>query len=178
MSDNGEEYGSLEHPFLFDKDNLPLLFQGNFTAEILDDGRLVKIRFETGEFRIIQTGHDENLNHVFQIKFFEGDNQTCLFWGLLEMEYEGDIKYLCVTSQDFSTENGIDALRQILPEDHISDDILASYPNDGEVQDEDNEEENDPALNLDDLFGDVADEASDDDASDDDASDDGELMQV
>lgn len=169
MSVNGAEYGMLGDPFLFDKDNFQLLFQGDFTAEIPNDDRPVEISLDTGEFRIIQTGHDENLNHVFQIKFFENDNQTCLFWGFLEMEYEGDTKYFCVTSQDFSTENGIDALRQILPEDHISDDILGSYPNNGEVQDE----ENDPALNLGDRFGNVA-----DDASDDDASDDWELMQV
>lgn len=156
MSDNGEEYCSLEDPFLFDRDNLPLLFQGNFTAEILDDGRLVKIRFDTGEFRITQTGHDENLNHVFQIKFFEGDNQTCLFWGLLEMEYEGDIKYFCVTSHDFSSKKGINALRQILPEGNIYQNVLSG-------------DHNDPVCNLGDRFADVAGDASDGDASDDDA---------
>ena len=171
MSDNDEVYCG---PFFFDRDNIGSVLQGNFTAHIHKDGEEVEIRLERGVLLLKHTGHDENLDHVFRIEFIQNREVTCMFWGLLEMEYQGWGKHFTVTSHEFSTENGIDALRQILPEDLISDDILGSYTNDGEVQDE----ENDPALNLGDRFGNVADDASDDDASDDDASDDWELMQV
>lgn len=176
MSDNGEVYCG---PFLFDKDNIGSVLLGNFTAHIHKDGEEVEIRLERGVLLLKHTGHDENLDHVFRIEFIQNREVTCMFWGLLEMEYQGWGKHFTVTSQEFSTEVGVNALRQILPDENISDDILASYPNEGndeEVQDEgyeEEEEENDPALNLGERFADAADDASDDDeASDDDASDD------
>lgn len=140
---------------------------------------VVKFTFDTGVLTIKQTSHNEDLDHVFLLTFIKNEETTCLFWGLLEMEYQGLGKRFTVTSQEFSTEAGVNALRQILPDENISNDILASYPNEGndeEVQDEEEEEEeeeeNDPALNLGDRFADATDDASDDDAFHDDASDD------
>lgn len=176
MSDNGEVY----RLFLFDRDNIGTILQGNFTAHIHKYGEEVEIQLERGVLWLKQTGHDENFNHVFDILYFVDDYEDSRFRGLLKMEHEGSLKCFSVTSSSLLSQEGIEALRQILPDENISNDILASYPNEGndeEVQDEyyeeEEEEENDPALNLGDRFADAADEASVDDASDDE-----ELFQI
>lgn len=147
MSDNGEVYC---RPFLFDPDNIGSVLQGNFTAHIHKDGEEVEIRLERGELLLKQTGHDENLDHVFRIEFIQNGEVTCMFWGLLEMEYQGLGKRFTVTSQEFSTEVGVNALRQILPDDNIDGSVL------------DRSAVSNPSINLNDRFADVAshDEAS------------------
>lgn len=164
LPDLEEQLPYLEDPFRFDKDNIPSIFKGNFQVEILHDGRLLKIRFDSGEFTIMQVDRDEYSNHVFQVMFFEGNIQTCLFWGLIELERQGFEKHFIVTSHDFSTEVGVNALRQILPDGNISESVfnisesvfnsIESVFNSSAVSNH--------SINLNDRFADVA---SRDDAS-------------
>ena len=152
---------------------------------------VVKLTFDTGVLILEQTSFDENLDHVFLINFFQSGELKCSFWGLLEMETDHNQKRFTVTSQDLhtcdrSTTDAIDALRQILPEGRITQNVLdrerdehygddaddaeGGYAYDDDDDEGEEEEENDPALNLGDRFADVADDASIDDASIDDAS--------
>lgn len=164
MSDNGELYRWDFELYRWDFDNIGIVFRTKGQSVDIDENIdenghqtfVVEFTFDTGVLMIKQTSHDENLNHVFLLTFIQNGEETCEFWGLLEMEYQGFGKRFTVTSQEFSTEVGVNALRQILPDGNISDDILVSYPNEGNDEEVQEEEENDPALNLNDRFADVA----------------------
>jgi hypothetical protein len=168
--------------FCWDLDNTRNVFLTEGQSVHIDEnidqnGRrtfVVEFTFDTCVLILEQTGHDENLDHVFLIKFFQDGELKCTFWGLLEMETDENQKRFTVTSQDMhtcdrSTTDGIDALRQILPEERICQNVLSAID---AGYDEDDEEAIDPASNLGDRFADVADDPSADDPSDEDASDD------
>ena len=131
---------------------------------------VVEFTFDTGALILEQTAHDENLDHVFLIKFFQDGELKCTFWGLLEMETDENQKRFTVTSQDMhtcdrSTTDGIDVLRQILPEERICQNVLdrervGHYANDDE----------DDAEGSNDGYDDDADDDEDDAEGYDDAS--------
>lgn len=158
MSDNGELY-----PWDIDNIGIVFLLEGQ-TVHIdwnIDGGHptlVVEFTFDTGVLMIKQTSHDENLNHVFLLTFIQNGEETCEFWGLLEMEYQGFGKRFTVTSQEFSTEVGVNALRQILPDENIDGSVL------------DSSSVSNPSINLNERFADAVDDASIDDASVEDAS--------
>ena len=114
---------------------------------------VVEFTFDTGVLILEQTAHDENLDHVFLIKFFQDGELKCTFWGLLEMETDENQKRFTVTSQDMhtcdrSTTDGIDVLRQILPEERICQNVLdrervGHYADDDDDDDEDDAEDDD-----------------------------------
>ena len=152
MSDYVELYRWEVKLYRWDVDNIGSVFRTEGQSvdidENIDENGLqtfvVEFTFDTGVLMIKQTSHDENLDHVFLLTFIQNGEVTCEFWGLLEMEYQGFGKRFTVTSQEFSTEVGVNALRQILPDDNIDGSVF------------DSSSVSNPSINLNDRFADVA----------------------